>query len=189
MKSRRGVSLIELLLIMSACTVILTMSAALMHRVMHTHSKARAFGDVERTSLRLANQFRQDVHAANDANVGTDLGKGVILRLQLPGEERIEYGHRQGKVTRVTWEANKATSREEFAFPAEIELQIRRNMPRMVLLSITSLPINTAADSLAADAAERPMIAFLVPVSLQVEAMLGRNRDFAAAPASQEGSR
>jgi hypothetical protein len=42
MKRRWAISLVELLLTLSACTVILTLSAGLIHRIMHVQSKARA---------------------------------------------------------------------------------------------------------------------------------------------------
>lgn len=59
---RRGVSLIELLVVMSAATVILTLSTGLIHRIMHAQSKARGLAEIERTTLRLGNRFRRDVH-------------------------------------------------------------------------------------------------------------------------------
>ena len=66
-KSRRGVSLTELLLLMSSYTMILSMCTVLLHRVMHVEIESRSFVDAERTSERLSRQFRQDVHQATAA--------------------------------------------------------------------------------------------------------------------------
>ena len=56
-RHRRGVSLVELLVVMSAATVILTLSTGLIHRIMHAQSKARVLADMERTTHAAGRQF------------------------------------------------------------------------------------------------------------------------------------
>lgn len=171
MKTRRGVSLVELLLVMSAATVILTMSAGLIHRIMHAQSKARSFVDVERTSLRLANVFRRDVHQAIDATAGdSDAGEGLFLRLKLPENQTIEYRRQPGAVLRLLLEDSRNVSREEFTFPPGIELTIRKDQPRLVVLSIHSRPGEMPTD----DGRSEPN-AYAIPVNLQVQAALSRD--------------
>lgn len=171
MKNRRGVSLVELLLVMSAATVILTMSAGLIHRIMHAQSKARSFVDVERSSLRLANTLRCDVHQATAASAGdADLDEGVFLHLRLPENQTIEYHCQQGAVQRVLLEAGKTVSRDEFVFPPGIELAIRKSDPCVVILTLNSRPGEMPTD----DGRSEPN-AYSVPVSLQVEAALSRD--------------
>src|SRR3972149_5845862 len=117
-RTRHAVSLIELMVVLSACTVILTMSAALVHRVMHAQSKTRAFFDIERSALRLSNQFRRDVHQATAALAGADnLGDGVFLRLELPDNRSVDYYDQEGDVVRILAHDGDALSREEFPFP------------------------------------------------------------------------
>jgi len=184
MRFRRGVSLVELLLTMSACTVILTMSAALIHRVMHTQSKMRAFHDPERSALRLSNAFRRDVHRALGAETNdAELQDNVFLRLQLPEGETIEYRQLQGKVTRVQAAIGKPIANEAFAFPPEIELVIRRESPNRMCLTITpDLRVQAAGDG------HSPSIAHATPAHLLVEATLNRNSRLSNAKAAQEGS-
>jgi hypothetical protein len=170
MKSRRGASLIELLMVMSAGTVVLTMSAGLIHQIMHAQSRARAFADVERTSLRLANAFRRDVHEATGAELAeADAGERVFLRLTLPDDQRIEYGWREANIVRVLLDGSRSAAREEFAFPAGVELTIRREEMRLIVLTIQSRPGEMPGDGGSSEAS-----AFAVPVNLQVQAALKR---------------
>ena len=170
MKSRRGASLVELLMVMSAGTVVLTMSAGLIHRVMHAQSRARAVADAERTSLRLANAFRRDVHEATGAELPeADAGERVFLRLTLPDNQTIEYGRRESNIVRVLFEGNRSVAREEFAFPAGIELAVRREEPRQIVLTIQSRP-----GEMPGEGGSSVVSAFAVPVNLQVQAALKR---------------
>jgi hypothetical protein len=170
MKSRRGASLVELLVVMSAATVVLTMSASLIHRIMHAQSKARAFSDVERTSLRLANVFRQDVHQATSAILAeTDLGERSFLRLALPENQSIEYSRQDANVMRILLDGSRTIARDQFAFPAGAELAIRQDPPRLIVLTIHSRPGEMPAEDGRSQAS-----AFAVPVSLQVQAALKR---------------
>jgi hypothetical protein len=177
---RRAVSLLELILAMSACTVILTLSAALLHRIMHAQSRSREFQDVERSALRLAQQFRHDVHAATDAFIEADLGEGRFLRLQLAGERAVEYRRSEGAVLRIVLEAGNTRGREEFAFPANIELTMSRDPPRLITLSIASRPEESAPKD------QSPAGAFDVRVNLQASAAL--NRAAAVADSFQQES-
>ena len=170
MNTRHGASLVELIVVMSAATVVLTMSASLIHRIMHAQSRARAFADVERTSLRLANAFRRDVHDATVAKLAeTDLGERVFLRLALPDNQTIEYGRREANIVRVLLEGSRTVAREEFAFPAGIELAVRRDEARLIVLTIQSRPGEMPAEDGGSEAS-----AFAVPVNLQVQAALKR---------------
>lgn len=90
----RGISLIELLMAMGGVSLVITSSAMLLHGVMRTQSESRRFFDDERTSARLARQFRADVHAA--AQVGAQVAAPAGERLvafTLPDGQTIEYRH------------------------------------------------------------------------------------------------
>jgi hypothetical protein len=180
MRARRAISLVELLLAMSACAVILTMSTALIHRMLLAQSKARTFLDSERTSLRLAHQFRGDVQDATDAATEKDrLGEGVFMRLSLPDNRTVEYRSSAPGVVRVLTENSTVRSREEFAFPASIEVAAEKQPLRIIRLSIASQtkqqPRGESDPRATTDDAT---------VGLQAEAVLGRRapRRVAAAP-------
>ena len=102
MKKRRAVSLVELLVVMSASTLILTLSATLVHRAMHTNSRTRDFSSVERSSLRLFDYFRMDVQQATKAVVNQrGVSEGKFLELMLPENCVLEYW-REGDVVKRT---------------------------------------------------------------------------------------
>jgi len=86
----RGISLVELLMAMGGVSLVITSSAMLLHGVMRAQSESRRFFDDERTSARLARQFRADVHAA--AQVGAPAGDRLVA-FTLPDGGTIEYRH------------------------------------------------------------------------------------------------
>ncbi len=178
--ARQGVSLVELLIVMSAATVILTISAALVHRIMLAHSKARAFVDVERTSLRLANAFRSDVHQSISATA-TDkpLAGTAFLQLELPAGQRLEYRREDGTISRVLFDGERTVSREAFSLTPGIELAITKDSPSLIALSISSPPAATAPEDRVS-----PSINYAVPVTLHVEAAVNRDQRFSGVRAT-----
>jgi type II secretory pathway component PulJ len=168
MNRRRGISLVELMLTLSACSVILTLSAALIHRAMHAQAKARVFFDGERSAWRLAESFRHDVHRANSAKVVDQPDSGdLLLRLELAGGQRVEYRHTAGRVER-TWHVDGGIrAREAFVFPPETRLSTAKVSEKLLVLTADA-PADTAAK------ADAPLANHTVPVSLRVQAVLGR---------------
>jgi hypothetical protein len=178
---RNGISLVELVVVMSAATVILTISAALLHRVMLAHSAARAFTDVERTSLRLANSFRSDVHQAVSATMfEPSPADGPFLRLELPSDQlssdqlssgkRLEYRYEQGAILRMALDGERTVAREVFDFRQEINVAAQKDGPRLLTLSISARPPGATSED---GGSLSP--AHAVPVRLQVEAALHRD--------------
>ena len=116
----RGISLVELLMAMGGVSLVLTSSAMLLHGVMRAQSESRRFFDDERTSARLARQFRVDVHAA--AQVAAPAGDTPLeirdrallellyacgLRIAEACSVRLENLDDEGGVIRVTGKGNK----------------------------------------------------------------------------------
>jgi hypothetical protein len=174
MKTRRAVSLVELLVVMTACSVVLTMSASLIHRIMHAQTKTREFFDVERSALRLSSQFRRDVHAASNATPA-EAGDGVFLRLQFADGQAVEYHRAKGQITRIKSLEGGTAAREEFKFPANVALKVEEEAePRRLVLSLTANPIDTP------DAGTKPVWnAHAIPVSFRAAAVLGSERRLA----------
>lgn len=170
-KLRRGVSLIELMVLMSATTMILSMSAMLLHRVMRVQVESRAFADAERNAARLSRQFRQDVHqTASAALDASKLNEGVFLKLQLPASESIEYSRASGNILRAVSHGGKVASREEFPFPSACKMVVREEKPPdRIILVITSPALDPASSQ-----DEQLRSYRTAPVALQVEAMLNR---------------
>lgn len=184
-RTRRGVSLVELLIVMSGCTVVLTMTSGLVCRIMRTQIESRAHENVERNSLRLADHFRRDVHVAQTAETSKDkLGEDAFLRLERDDGWRAEYSLRDGIVVRQL-DNDSHEAWEEFTFPEACDLSIERGgAPVWVRLTITSQPLNESSIH------ERPLKpARSIPVFLQAEALLGRDSRFTEAHSRQEDER
>jgi len=115
----RGISLVELLMAMGGVSLVITSSAMLLHGVMRAQSESRRFFDDERTSARLARQFRADVHAAEvAAEVAAPAGERLVA-LTLPDGGTIEYRHsadRRQIQRRLIAPGNPApTAREDYS--------------------------------------------------------------------------
>jgi hypothetical protein len=170
--ARRGVSLTELLLLMSACTMILSMCTVLLYRVMRVEIDSRSFVDAERTSARLSRQTRQDIHQATAVEVdGANTANGVFLRIQLPDNENIAYGRVNGNILRTESHGDKVAGRDEFAFEPSCKLEASEDKAaKRIVLLMTSPPLDEASNK-----AEQLRSYQSVPVGLHVEASIGRD--------------
>jgi hypothetical protein len=175
LKRRRASSLIELLIIMSACSLVLTLSAALLHRAMHIQSRSRAYVDAERSATRLSHQFREDVHKALAHRAGEAPVDGdALLQLTHPGNEEVQYVAMDGTVSRTLMREAEVVSREEYAFPSAVKANVQQQeAPTRLVLVVTTNP----ADALNRTDSRRIEPGFS-PVSLQAEAVLGRDLRF-----------
>ncbi len=147
-KSRRGVSLTEMLVLMSSCTMILTLCTVLLHRVMRVEIDSRAFVDAERTSERLGHQFRQDVHQATAAEMDASrLKNDVFLQLQFADDQTVEYRGVKGNVLRTVTHGGTVAGREEFAFEPSCKLAVHGDeSPKRIALSIMSPTLESTTD-------------------------------------------
>lgn len=180
--TRRAVSLLELLVVMSACTVVLTLTSVLIVRAMRIQTQTTAYGDAERSALRLSDQFRADVHRARSAKV-EEPGEGVgpLLRLESADGQQVSYFFERGIVQRSVLLEGQRISYEEFSFPTACEFVARKlQFPDRVELTVAP------PSSDGTEVANRPQTAVsLRPVGLHVEACIGRDRILAAAPQSE----
>jgi hypothetical protein len=176
-RSRRGISIVEMLVVMSASTVVLTLASLLIIRAMRVQMESRAHCDVERNALRLSGQFRSDVHQAETAETKELAGEdGVFLRLQLPDGNQVKYSRVGGTVQRLASASGQQVWREEFAFPAACDISIRElESPPRIRLTITAKLTVAPSDG-------KPTVSTLaIPVSFDVEAALDRDGRIAAA--------
>ena len=182
MKTRLGVSLIELIVTLSACSAVLTISTALLHRAMHAQSRARSFFDGERSARRLAGHFRRDAREA--LSIETEDGAGnasvdvastddeLVVRFEMFDGESIEYRQSGGRVERTQKVDERIEAREIFVFSKETRLSAIAQPPGIVALSIDSQLANQAAP---------PLTPFAAPTILRVEVAVGRNSRVAKA--------
>jgi hypothetical protein len=193
---RRGVSLMELMIVLSAASTIITTSALVLHKMMRAQEQTRYFFENERAVERLARQFRRDVHDADgveilieDSDINSQNGDAqngeVLLTLTASDGRAIEYVRTVAGIVRSERRGDGPLAREEFAIaPAARVTIVENSMPRSLTLTIASNP----ADFIPRLGDRAPTIRE-TPVSMQVVAVIGRDAQFVAVPnvaASQE---
>ena len=124
---RRGVTLVELLLTITATTVIMGVAGSLLHRSLRLEAASRGAMQAERTALVLARRFREDVRTARGVACTADgLPEGVVLRMQPAEEGEIVYRAVAGGLVREEALPAGRVAREAFAFPAAVRFQSAR---------------------------------------------------------------
>lgn len=172
MKPRRGISLVEMLVVITGCAGILSISAVLLHRSMRSQEDTRYFFAVERAAWRLAEQLREDAHQSERVVLETtELDDDAFVRLLLADGGSVTYRRQGAQIVRVLARDGDATATEQYPLASAIELTLReRQSPRRLVLTIESSP----ADWLPTPAKPRPSLREQ-PISLQVETVVGRD--------------
>ena len=179
----RGISLVELLMAMGGVSLVITSSAMLLHGVMRAQSESRRFFDDERTSARLARQFRADVHAAAQVAAQIEAPAGDrLVAFTLPDGGTIEYRHtadRRQIQRRLLAPGNPTpTAREDYALAG----------PCAAVVTVAEKQIHLELGTEGADGElappgvvrppRTPAEAKRKPPALVVEAVLGRDLRF-----------
>jgi type II secretory pathway pseudopilin PulG len=119
----RGFSLIELLVVMTGVAVILGLCAVTIQALIRVNADAQARLSASATFARLASQFREDVHASDDAQIPADPKLGgnpgearatATLRLTRDPQRVITYEVRDGRVARLESTSGKTSRHESY---------------------------------------------------------------------------
>jgi type II secretory pathway pseudopilin PulG len=108
---RRGISLIEVLVVVTSMAILLGLCAVTMQALFRVESEAQARRAAASALARLAGQFREDAHSSGDA----ELRAGAGLRLRRESSVSIDYEIAPGRVTRVETAGGQPPRRESFA--------------------------------------------------------------------------
>lgn len=170
--NRRGVSLVEMLVVMSGCAVVLSTSAVLLHRAMRAQLETRHFFDQERAAQRLSRQFRADVLQADEAEIDVArLEDGVVARLVLKDGRAVEYRHEEnsGEIVRVQPHGNDMASREVFRLGSRVRVVVDRlDAPDRLVLEVAAEALSAGSASATTAAVARE-----TPSEVRVEATFG----------------
>lgn len=183
--TRRGVSLSELLVVMTACSALLTLSSGLVCRMMRVHIDARAYNDAERNAARLSESFRRDVHRAQSISRPLATRRdAALLTFEFSDGRKGIYSRQNGTVLREESGADRPISRDEFDLPPACELEIEElDTPSRIVLTVSS--------DLRAQLHEDPRVqpvGKLVPINLRAEAVVGRDAKITAPSLAEEAS-
>lgn len=121
---RRGMTLVEVLLTITASTMVVGVAGGLLHRGLRLEAASRETLHGERTALVLARQFRADIRAARTVACTADgLPADVVLRVQPAGEGAIVYRAARGGLVREQPLPTNRMAREAFSFPAAVRFE------------------------------------------------------------------
>jgi type II secretory pathway component PulJ len=139
--ARRGVSLVELMVTLSACSVLLSMCAMLMHRMFHSHRRGTVATAQEQTLWRLETAFRRDVLLARAVQgAQDDLPAEVFVRLDMGNSVTIDYRLAETQIKRMVQRPATPSSREQFQFAQPVSAQVARSSASVVQLQLKSIP-------------------------------------------------
>jgi type II secretory pathway pseudopilin PulG len=111
---RRGISLLELLAAMTAATVVMGTAMSLVHTSYRFESRSRIARADEQTALRLARQFRTDVHEAGSATLQRDGAADAPLVVFTGPNGRTAYRPLARGLVRTVEPTSGTPGREEF---------------------------------------------------------------------------
>ena len=136
---RRGVMLIEVVIVATCSTVLLGIACALLYSVLKIDHGARE--QVRTTAVvgRLAEQFRRDVHHA--VRAVPDEAKSQTIELRLAGGAAVAYRIEPGQIVRREEGRGAAVREECFALPQESTAAFE--LRNQAAASIASLQIHS----------------------------------------------
>ncbi len=158
--ARRGFTLIEMLVVITGVSVLLGVCAVTIQLLMRVSSDAQARRSASVALGRLAEQFREDVHGSDDAQIPPSGG----LRLSRRPGVTITYTAREGRVERVEAAGSQASRYETYALGKGGSAAFRRrdDGPRRFLSLVVSRNVGTG----------RPD----PPRPIEILALLGKDR-------------
>jgi hypothetical protein len=186
-RSRRGVSLAELLVVMIACVAVISLSSQLICRVMRAQMDSRGHADVERSALRLSRQFRSDVHRAVEAVIASDKNE-VLATLELAGGDVVEYRADDHRIERKVLQNGERVSLEEYRFPETIKCDVKQ-LSDPTRLQFNAIAVPTPVQTFSRQQDQEPIqILPANPIHMQIEAVLGRDQRITSPAASEEAA-
>ncbi len=116
---RRGISIIEVMVMMTAVAVMLGMCVIILQLAMKLETDGRGRFERATTLSRLARQFRADVHEARKAEIlSPDPKQAPVLRIEAGSGRSVDYQvKREGEVARAETANGNFVSRESFQIP------------------------------------------------------------------------
>jgi type II secretory pathway pseudopilin PulG len=127
MKNRRGISLVEMLAVITIGTLLTAITVGLLHTLLQTGHAARDQLHQRATLRRLADTFRRDVHAAvafHPVERNAEPHRPA-WQLTLRGDDRVEYRLEQGELVRNARTGDTVRTRESFMLPPETTVSMR----------------------------------------------------------------
>lgn len=125
MRQRSGITILEMVVVVSVMTMVLAVAFTTLHTVLRAESLGMTGLAAATNRARLARQFRSDVHAAQLASVETDGEGRPRLRLAMSGATSVDYTAEGDSVQRTVAAGDTLRSRETYPLaPGETEFTV-----------------------------------------------------------------
>lgn len=120
MNRRRGASLIELMVVIAILTVIFGLVGVLFHRLFQAEQLSARTTVTEITTMRLADQFRRDIHAAESVkrSEATDAALPTLELKNLGDTPTILYTGGLNRIQRDVMQGQKSVAHETYRLPS-----------------------------------------------------------------------
>jgi prepilin-type N-terminal cleavage/methylation domain-containing protein len=116
--TRAGFTLIEMVLVIGAMSIVLGLCAGTIHALLRVHRSSREHLNDVTTVGRLALQFRRDARAATGAKaIGDEGGAAKGLELTLPEDGTITYRADKDGLIRTERRSDEDRGRDRFFLP------------------------------------------------------------------------
>lgn len=137
MNNQRGFTLVEMLVSISAGSVLLVLATGVVHRTMRVESVVRENAAAERAALRLSRQFRHDIHQAKSVSLDGRQADQPVLQIVLSGQAPVSYRVEHTGVLREQPHNDTQIYREHFSFPDNYTVKFNElPSPRRVALTL-----------------------------------------------------
>ena len=141
MRTRRGHTLVEVLVAITLFGVTLSTIGLTLHTMARSERQVAVALDADRELERLTVQLRQDAHqatSASTADVGEQTPPQSVLSFVLPDEETVQYTLQSGRIERVLRHQQTVRHRETYRLPAAAvgrwQVQTERPVPMVSLV-------------------------------------------------------
>lgn len=153
---RHGWSLIEVLTATTLGGIILGLAVVLAHGFFRLEENLRSERQTWGSLNRLAEQFREDAHAATavalfepksrppQAEADGKVERGAAWTFRLAGDRQVEYAVSSQGVTRIERVAGKVLGRERYALPAGTTARLEPPAPHGALVALRIAPEEVA---------------------------------------------
>lgn len=163
---RRGYALIELLVVLTVASVMLTLCAGMVHLLLKLDRSGRSASETATDLARLARDFRADAHAAGPIAppVAPPVGSADRLALTLDSGKTVEYQVRPLDVLRTLREGDKVRRYETYRRPSRssVAIEVRAEGTKPFASLVVDRPADGRDNSLYRD--------------YRIEAELGKDR-------------
>ena len=139
---RKGISLIETVIAVSASSLIFLLTIGVLHQAMRLSSKAKSRTDFHQSNTRLAKYFRDDVHQSTQMKLADDGSLELSLKDSETVTYRMENGDGSVVIREVKRPGGETRAQEVFRMldTASCKFEIQDNPDRVTLELDSEIP-------------------------------------------------